>query len=100
MSEEQDAFHRDFQEGATAIARLYGSAYTLMEIEMGTATAERLAPYVLHTIVTSAERAAVERETARQRQALLITEEANSIDGRRKQLTIEDALEGGGGVPW
>lgn len=95
-----------YQRTTAEIARMYGTAMQLMEIEMGTDLARLLAPHYLGDIVAAAERLAVEELNRNLMTAL--TDEGRFTDGegedqeltakRRVQLTIDDALKGS--EPW
>lgn len=95
-----DAFARQFQAAATEVIRLYSTAYTLMEIEMGSGPAQSLAPRYLGDIVASAERLAITRLNAEQ--IATVVEEEEQAMSTRTQLTIDDALAQlpNGGAPW
>ena len=105
MNEDALAFHRNFQRAATDVARLYSLAYTAMEIEMGSATAPLLAPYILQSIVASAQEVAMEEAQTRARLEIArqIQKEEEAAAARlaeRRQLTIDDALDARQGRPW
>lgn len=128
MSKElQDEFANRFQRAATELVRMYSTAFTVMEIEMGSAVAHMLAPYYLGEIVEAAERVSCQemRDEAEVKRAKEIAETAKqegwdefvpaelraglpgddqaseeAADGTsRRQLTNEEALARGG-EPW
>lgn len=106
MTSEEQEFHRDFQRAAFKVARLYSSAYTAMEIEMGSVTAPLLAPHILQTIVASAQQVALDEAQERARQAFekeLLQQEAaagnSEAEGEyRNLLGLAQVLEQG--RPW
>lgn len=98
-----DAFARQFHAAAAEITRLYSTAYTMMEIELGSVGAERLAPHYLGDIVAAAERLAIERLNSERLEAAIAAEEQAAAEpAARRQLTIDEALaeQAGGGTPW
>jgi hypothetical protein len=88
-----DAFARRFQAAATEVVRMYSTAFTVMEIEMGSGTALALAPHFLGDVVAAAERIAIS-ELQAEAEAKALAEEEQAAAQRRRQLTIEDALAG------
>lgn len=92
-----DDFARQFQDAATEILRMYSTCYTLMEIEMGTAPAQLLAPHYLGDVVAAAERLALSRQGKE-----VVAPEEPGHPAARRQLTIEEALaaEQAGAAPW
>lgn len=92
-----DSFARQFQDAATEILRMYSTCYTLMEIEMGTAATQLLAPHYLGDVVAAAERLALSRQGEE-----VVAPEEPAPPAARRQLTIEEALaaEQAGAAPW
>lgn len=128
MSKElQDEFANRFQRAATELVRMYSTAFTVMEIEMGSAVAHMLAPHYLGEIVEAAERVSCQemRDEAEVKRAKEIAETAKQEgwdafapaelraglageaqaseeaagEPSRRQLTIWEALARGG-EPW
>lgn len=54
----RDDFHRAFQAQCAQVAHLYGTAYTSLELEVGTETAQALAAAVLPGMVQRCAEAA------------------------------------------
>jgi hypothetical protein len=93
-----DAFARQFQSAATEIVRMYSTAFTVMEIEMGSGPALALAPHFLGDVVAAAERMAI-TQLQTEAEAKALAEEEQAVQQQRRQLTIEEALAGAG-EPW
>lgn len=108
MSNDSD-FMRDFQRCVDDIAQMQATAYTAMELHLGSEATARLAPHLLQGMIESGERYALEMAQRRQQErneALRMEFERGltvppASQGRHKQITIDEALQKGeGDRPW
>lgn len=86
-------WHHDFEAAIHAATRLLGTAYTSLEINVGSRQAELLAPHLLESLVKGAMAEANDLQAARARQRLALEramEEAQrqaSIDPQQQPIT-------------